>query len=46
MTDPLTREPDFDFQAYRAWCETANLKVRWAELDFLRWLYSDLNGRM
>ena len=44
-SDPLMREPDFDFQEYRAWCETATLKVAWAEIDFLRWLYSDLNTR-
>ncbi len=45
MTDALLSEPDFDFQEYRAWCELANLKVRWAELDFVRWLYSEGNTR-
>jgi hypothetical protein len=42
--DPLDREPDFDFQEYREWCEVADLKAMWAELDFLRWLYSPLNS--
>jgi len=29
----------------RDWCETADLKLRWAELDFLRWLYSPMNSK-
>lgn len=44
-TDALLREPDFDFQEYREWCETADLKLRWAELDFIRWLYSPMNSK-
>jgi hypothetical protein len=42
--DPLDREPSFDFQEYREWCEVADLKAMWAELDFIRWLYSPLNS--
>ena len=45
MTDALLREPDFDFQDYRAWCELVDAKLLWAELDFVKWLYSDMNGR-
>jgi hypothetical protein len=45
MTDPLLREPDFDFQEYRAWCERVDARQRWAELDFIQWLYSPANSR-
>ena len=45
MTDALLREPDFDFQSYKKWCELVDAKVRWAEIDFLRWLYSESNER-
>ncbi len=46
MTDALLREPDFDFQDYRAWCELVDAKLLWAELDFVKWLYSDANSRL
>ena len=44
-TDALMREPDFDFQEYREWCDIADLRVGYAEIDFLRWTYSPLNKR-
>lgn len=44
-SEPLMREPDFDFQEYRAYCETFDLKVQWAEIDFLQWLYGPGNSR-
>ena len=46
MTDALLREPDFDFQEYREWCDTVAAKVLWAEIDFVQWLYSSNNSRM
>ena len=42
--DPLDREPDFSFHEYMEWCATADLKFLWAELDFIRWLYSPMNS--
>jgi hypothetical protein len=45
MPDILEREPDFDFAQYMEWCKRVDLKVRWAEIDFLQWLYSENNTR-
>ena len=43
-TDALLREPDFKFSEFMEWCDIADLKTGYAELDFLRWLYSPLNS--
>lgn len=45
MPDALMREPDFDFQEYRRYAETFDLKTMWAEIDFVQWLYSTWNTR-
>ena len=44
-SDALLRERDFDFQEFREYAETFNLKWQWAEIDFLRFLYSPFNTR-
>jgi hypothetical protein len=44
MDDALLREPDFRFADYMKWCYIADLKTGYAEIDFLRWLYSPLNS--
>ena len=45
MTDPLLREPDYNFAEFREWCETFNIKVEWVNFDFVQWLYSGNNTR-
>lgn len=45
MNDPLLRERDFDFAEYRRYAETFDLKIEWAEIDFIQWLYSKHNTR-
>ena len=37
-------EPDYDFAAFREWCETFDIKVQWIHFEFVKWLYSDANA--
>ena len=45
MTDPLLREPDYNFAEFREWCETFDIKVEWVNFDFVKFLYSKNNTR-
>jgi hypothetical protein len=40
-SDPLEREPDYDFAAFRRYCEANNVDVAHADVAFVMWLHTE-----
>lgn len=38
--DPLLAEPDFDFAAFRKFCEETNVDMAHADVAFVMWLHT------